>query len=106
VADEAAVARIVGEHLGHGAPGGTNVEGGWLIDLGLKVWDAARLATQSDYETSDLTIAIQERAEFKDQRDALAKKGEWLALRVRELEALLAGDVVEAARLKAEREKS
>lgn len=29
---------------------------------------------RADYETSDLTTAIQERAEFKDQRDALAKQ--------------------------------
>lgn len=70
MADEAAVERIVREHLAAGAPSGTHVEGGWLIELGRKVWNA----TQSDYETSDLTIAIQERAEFKDQRDALVKK--------------------------------
>jgi hypothetical protein len=30
------------------------------------------MATRSDYETTDLTIAIQERAEFKGQRDQLA----------------------------------
>lgn len=67
-----------------------------LGDLAVVLLDAVAACldeVRMEYETSDLTIAVQERAEFRDQRDALAK-------RVRELEALLSGDVVEAARIR------